>query len=141
MVVYVGDRPCGVDIEHSDTSSSRHSDILYDLVGKKHGISRETLSPAGTGIRLWTQIESWLKLSGCGLKGLYDVAVSHDPTSNEFTLSRHGLTMPHHKDITHELPDNVYGSLVSDGGVIPVYTTTRVSADDILTLLRQYCVS
>lgn len=132
VAVYVDSRPCGVDVEYRDADDeSRHSDILYDLVGKKHRISRDML-PATTGIRLWTQIEAWLKLSGCGLKGVYDMTVSHDPTTGEFALRRHDQTMPCHKDITYDLPENVYGTLVLEDGVMPTYTMSNVSLNDLL---------
>ena len=133
IVVYVDTRPCGVDIEYRDVSNdSRHSDILYDLFGVKHGITRKAFYPATSGIRLWTRIEAWLKLSGLGFKSLSDISVSHNPIINEFTLSHNKMTMPRYKDITTDLPDNVYGTLVLENGVRPAYVVENVSLDDLL---------
>jgi phosphopantetheinyl transferase len=132
VVVYVDSRPCGVDIECMDGANpSRVSDVLYDVLGKKHGVPRTAFPPI-KGIKLWTRIEAWLKLIGCGLKGLYDISVSYDLNTKDITLHHQNQPMPCSEDISLCLPDGVYGSLMREGGAIHSYEVNHVTLEDIV---------
>lgn len=131
VVVYVDSLPCGVDIECMDeTDPLRHTKVLYDVLGKKHGVPRTALPPV-KGIKLWTRIEAWLKLTGCGLRCLYDISASYDPITKDIKLYRDNQPMPCSEDISLCLPNGVYGSLMREGGVIPSYEVNQVTLEDI----------
>jgi phosphopantetheinyl transferase len=120
VVVCVDTSPCGIDIEWMGSGDNRRQNsypqILYDTVGKSNQIPLCEFHPPEKAVRLWTQIEAWLKFVGSGLRGLDGVGVWVKPSDTDFSLTYHGFPVPPHKDISDMLPEHVYGSVFSEHG-------------------------
>ena len=144
VVVCVDTVPCGVDIEcvyieealprtahcTAHRTISRYPQIMYDTFGIDNQIPLQSFHPPEKAVRLWTQTEAWLKFVGCGLRGLGHMGIV--PSNDGFVLTHHGFPVPRPHDISGLLPDNVFGTVFTDGSNnLPMESISKISFSDL----------
>ena len=110
IIAYSYNSEIGIDIQY-ETKNIENILIKY---GKRNDIIKNNIEE---NIKIWTKIESYLKMSGYGLKNLNNIRILSNNNIIDKTIKKIFIQ----KDISNYLPNNTYGTITTRFCIEKIY--------------------
>lgn len=102
IIAYSHNSEIGIDIQYE----SKNIENILIKYGNRTDIMKNNIEE---NIKIWTKIESYLKMTGYGLKNLNNIRILSNNNIIDKTIKKNFIQ----KDISNYLPNNTYGTITT----------------------------